>query len=114
MSRDERRPALPYIVLVILAALPPAALELVHLFGGRHVPAGQCEGIGWGCALSPADTAAFLLLLVLPITVVWLLIAMPVLALLRRRPGYRDLPAVAQGILPMIPLYVIAAVVLLL
>src|SRR4051812_4488931 len=116
MTHDEvvRRPVLPYVVLVVLAALPPVALELVHVFGDHSVPPGRCEGIGWGCTLSPADSAAFLLLFVLPVTLVWLLIAVPALALLRRRAGYRALPSVVQGVLPMIPLYVVAAAVLLL
>jgi hypothetical protein len=78
------------------------------------VPAGQCEGLGWGCTLSPADTAKLLLLFVLPVMVIWAIAATVALALLRRRPTYRAHSAVVQGLLPVAPVPLLFALLLLL
>jgi hypothetical protein len=53
--------------------------------------------------LSQANTARLILLFVLPGMVLWAAVAMVVLALLRRRPTYRDRPVVVQGLLPVAP-----------
>src|SRR4051794_26611478 len=97
------RAALPYALLLVFAALPPFGLELLAIFGDHNVPKGECEGLGGGCVLSPAATARLILLFVLPVMVLWAAGAMIVLALLRRRPGFRDRPAVVQGLLPVAP-----------
>lgn len=98
-----RREVLPYVVMLVCAALPPLALALFAVFGDHGVPPGRCEGLGGGCVLSPADTARLLLLFVLPIMVVWAAGALVALALLRRRSAYRARPAFVQGLLPMAP-----------
>ena len=113
-QRGVRREVLPYVVMLICTALPPLVLALISVFGDDTVPAGQCEGLGWGCTLSPADTAKLLLLFVLPVMVIWAAAAMVALALLRRRPGYRARSAVVQGLLPVAPVPLLFALLLLL
>ena len=109
-----RREVLPYVVMLVCAALPPLALALFAIFGDDSVPPGRCEGLGGGCVLSPADTARLLLLFVLPIMVLWAAGAMVALALLRRRPAYRARPAFAQGLLPMAPVPLVLLLLLFL
>src|SRR4051794_23629632 len=79
-----RHEVLPYVVMLTCTALPPLVLALISVFGDHSVPAGRCEGLGWGCVLSPASTARLLLLFVLPAMVVWSAGAMVALALLQR------------------------------
>lgn len=98
-----RREALPYVVMLTCTALPPLALALFSVFGAHSVPPGQCEGLGGGCVLSPANTARLLLLFVLPVMVIWAAGAMVALALLRRRSSYRARSVIVQGLLPMAP-----------
>ncbi len=111
MTRVERpgsgSSALPYVVMLAFAAVPPIVLELINVFGAHSVPAGECEGIGWGCTLSSSDTAKLLLLFVVPVCVVWAAAAAVVLALLRRRPSYRARPAVVQGLIPVAPTFLL-------
>ena len=112
--RGVRREVLPYVVMLTCTALPPLVLALVAVLGSDSVPEGQCEGLGWGCTLSPADTAKLLLLFVLPIMVIWAAAALVALALLRRRPGYRARSAFVQGLLPVAPVPLLFALLLLL
>jgi hypothetical protein len=98
-----RSSVLPYVAMLAFAALPPLLLELIGIFGDHSVPPGECEGIGGGCVLSPAGTARLILLFVLPVMVLWAAGAMIVLALLRRRPAFRERPAIVQGLLPVAP-----------
>jgi hypothetical protein len=109
-----RGEVLPYVVLLVCAALPPLGLALFGVFGDHGVPPGRCEGLGGGCVLSPANTAKLLLLFVLPIMVLWTAGAMVALALLRRRPAYRARPAIVQGLLPMAPAPLVVLLLLLL
>ena len=102
-----RNGALPYVLMLAFAAVPPVVLELINLFGDHSVPAGQCEGIGWGCVLSASDTAKLLLLFVIPVCVVWAAGSLVVLALLRRRPSYRARPAVVQALIPVAPTFLL-------
>lgn len=102
-GRTGVRSVLPYAAMLAFAALPPLALELIAIFGDHSVPRGQCEGLGGGCVLSPADTARLILLFVLPVMVLWAAVSMIVLTLLRRRPAYRARPAIVQGLLPVAP-----------
>lgn len=114
MPDTERaiRSMLPYVAMLVFAALPPVTLELIGIFGDHSVPRGQCEGLGGGCVLSPANTARLILLFVLPAMVLWAAVSMIVLALLRRRPGFRARPALVQGLLPIAPALVIIVAVL--
>lgn len=109
-----RREVLPYAVMLVCAALPPLALALFGVFGDHGVPPGRCQGLGYGCVLSPAKTAKLLLLFVLPVMAVWAAGAMVVLALLRRRPAYRARPAITQGLLPMAPVPIVLFILLFL
>jgi hypothetical protein len=110
MEQTDRhhRSVLPYVLMLAFAAMPPLALELIGVFGDHSVPKGQCEGLGWGCVLSPADVAKFLLLIVLPVMILWAAGAMVALTLLRRRARYRARPAIVQGLLPVVPALVLA------
>ena len=102
------------MTMLVCAALPPLVLALFGVFGSHEVPPGRCEGLGGGCVLSPANTAKLLLLFVLPIMVLWAAGAMVALALLRRRPSYRALPAIVQGLIPMAPVPLVFLLLLLL
>lgn len=103
VGRSATRSVLPYVVMLAFAALPPLVLELIGVFGDHSVPKGRCEGLGWGCVLSPANTARLILLFVLPVMVIWAAVSLIVLAMLRRRPTYRARPAIVQGLLPVAP-----------
>jgi hypothetical protein len=47
--------------------LPGAVLLVCYLFLPDHNANGQCSGIGFGCTLTPKDTAAFLALFAYPV-----------------------------------------------
>lgn len=113
-STGTRREALPYVVMLICTALPPLVLALIGVLGDHSVPPGECEGLGGGCVLSPADTAKLLLLFVLPAMVVWAAGAALALALLRRRPTYRARSPIVQGLLPVAPAPLLFILLLLL
>jgi hypothetical protein len=49
---------------------------------------GQCEGIGFGCALSPKDTTGLVAILLCPLLVVAGLLIMGVVAVTRRQRGW--------------------------
>ena len=51
----------PYLwVLGVLWLLPVLLVAGAWLVLPQDLPAGQCEGIGFGCTLSPADSALLL------------------------------------------------------
>lgn len=105
--------AVAHVALLVYAALPPVALLLIRIYGDHGPPEGRCEGIGWGCAPSQSHAAALMFLFVLPVMVVWAAAATAVLALLRRRPGFRAMPALLQGLLPILPAYALLLALLL-
>jgi hypothetical protein len=107
---EARRFVLPYVLMIVFAALPPGVLELISVFGSHRAPPGRCEGLGGGCVLSPANTARLLLLFVLPVMVLWAAIALVALTLLRRRESYRNRPAIVQAAVPVLPALVLMVV----
>jgi len=54
------------VALGLIWVLPAALLLLLYLTLPDYNASGQCEGIGWGCTLTPADGIAFLALLAAP------------------------------------------------
>lgn len=111
---DPRRAAIAHVTLLVFAALPLLVLLLIKIFGDRSAPEGQCEGLGFGCVPSQADTAALLLLFALPIMVLWAACGTLLLVFLRRRVRYRERPAILQGLLPVVPVLLITVVVVFL
>ncbi|TFV50463.1 hypothetical protein [Blastococcus sp. TF02A-35] len=59
---------------------------------------GQCEGIGFGCSLTPADGAQFLGLLAAPFLVVGGVAGSVLLAVLRARPAFARIAPVLQAL----------------
>ncbi|GIF49121.1 hypothetical protein DFJ67_3227 [Asanoa ferruginea] len=70
-----------------------AACGVGVLTQSDQVPEGQCEGIGWGCTMSPRDGSLFVLVLwVLPAALVSLLVCLVTVGVVaairdRRRKG---------------------------
>ncbi len=61
MDTSRRLRLRPYLwVLGLLWVLPAALVGVAWLVLPQDLPPGQCEGIGFGCTLSPADTAVLL------------------------------------------------------
>jgi hypothetical protein len=57
----------PYLwTLGVLWLLPGVLVALGWLVLPKDLPPGQCEGIGFGCTLSPADTVLLLGLMAAP------------------------------------------------
>ncbi len=104
---DTRGSALPYVLMLAFAAVPPVVLELINIFGDHSVPEGQCQGLGWGCVLSASDTAKLLLLFVVPVCVVWAAGAAVALTLLRRSERFRRRPVIVQALIPVAPTFLL-------
>jgi hypothetical protein len=100
---------LPYALILLIAVLPPLALALVAVFGSHSVPPGRCEGLGGGCVMSPAKTAQLFLLFVVPAMLLWAALALGALVFLRRRPGFRERPALVQVLPPVVPAVLLVA-----
>ena len=76
----------PYLwALGILWLLPAVAVLLGYLVLPKHNPSGQCEGIGFGCTLTPADTVVLLGMLAAPVLLVAGLVAVIVISLVQSR-----------------------------
>jgi hypothetical protein len=64
----QHRNRRPYVwALALLWALPAVAFSAWILTAPDHNPDGQCEGIGFGCTLTPHDGAVFLAMLSAPL-----------------------------------------------
>jgi hypothetical protein len=80
-----RRAARPYIwALGLLWVLPAVVIAVGYLVLPKDVAPGQCEGIGFGCELSPANNMLLMGALATPILFSAGLIAVVVIAFRRR------------------------------
>ena len=82
----QHRPSRPYAVaLGILWGLPLLLATFLHLTLPKHNASGQCDGIGFGCTLPPADAVLFIGLFATPVLFVAGLLACGTIALVQRR-----------------------------
>ena len=79
----------PYLwVIGLLWVTPAVGVVAAHLLLPDHNASGQCEGIGFGCATTPADSVVLMGLLASPFLLVTGVVAMTTIAVWqsRRRP----------------------------
>ena len=86
-DRDTRRhPARAYLwALGLLWLLPAVIVGFGYLVSPKDLPDGQCEGIGFGCSLSPADGVLLMGVLASPILFSAGLVAIFVITVVRNR-----------------------------
>jgi len=78
--------ARPYLVaLGLLWILPAIVVGLLHLLLPDDNPSGQCEGLGFGCTLTPSDGVLFLGFLAAPWLIGLGLLTCLVIAVLQAR-----------------------------
>lgn len=58
------------LVLGLFWVLPAVLVATLHWVLPDHNPSGQCEGIGWGCTPTPADSVLLLGFLAAPFLLV--------------------------------------------
>lgn len=76
----------PYAwALGILWALPAVVFSAALLTAPDHNPSGQCEGIGFGCTLTPHDGTVFLAVLSAPVLLLAGVLACLTIWVVRRR-----------------------------
>ncbi len=76
----------PYLWIVGLLWVGPALFVVgAHLMLPDENASGQCEGIGFGCATTPADTVVLLGILASPFLLLAGAVAMTVVALRQAR-----------------------------
>lgn len=76
----------PYLVVLgVLWLLPAATVAVLHLSLPDHNVGGQCEGLGWGCTLPPADGVVLLGMMAAPFLLPAGLLGCGVVALVRAR-----------------------------
>lgn len=76
----------PYAwTLGLLWGVPGAVVLVGYLVLSKDVPPGQCEGIGFGCTLSPADTLVLLGMMAAPFLAAAGAVAVVLIALIRGR-----------------------------
>ncbi len=81
----------PYAwVLGLLWGVPATIVLLGYLVLSKDVPPEQCEGIGFGCTLSPADTLALLGMMAAPFLAGAGAVAVVLIALVRGRSRSRQ------------------------
>jgi hypothetical protein len=94
-TRTSRTTGRPYVLLLGLIALAAAAYLLATGLAPDRNASGQCEGIGWGCTLTPRDTLLFLGFLgAIPALAIMLIVGCAVIATGIRR-GVRSGPGLA-------------------
>jgi len=80
----------PYVwALALLWALPAVGFAAWILTAPDHNPDGQCEGIGFGCTLTPHDGAVFLAAISTPVLLLAGGLACLTIWVLRRRAARR-------------------------
>ena len=80
------RSRLSYVwALALLWALPAVAFSAWILTAPEHNPDGQCEGIGFGCTLTPHDGAVFMAMISTPVLLLAGGLACLTIWVLRRR-----------------------------
>jgi len=85
-----RRSARPYLwVLGLLWLLPAVGVTVGYLLLPKHVEGAQCEGIGFGCQLPPADAVLFLAVIAGPFLVVAGALGCAVVAVVQARRARR-------------------------
>ncbi|MGZ4775716.1 MAG: hypothetical protein ACXVYW_10480 [Oryzihumus sp.] len=78
----------PYVVIALVFwALPAVVIAGYASMAPTHNISGQCEGIGFGCSLTPHDSAIMLGMMAAPVLLVVGLLAMGLVALVL---GVRD------------------------
>jgi Na+/proline symporter len=83
---NETRSARPYLwTLGIVWGLPALAVAVGYVVLPHELEGGGCEGIGFGCTLTPADTVLFLGVLASGPLLVAGLVAMVVIAVVQSR-----------------------------
>ena len=83
----------PYLLLAAVFWLAPlAAYAVAPWFLPNENSDGQCSGLGYGCALPPADSVRFVVWLFSPLFFFTGLLAMLVFTLLRWPAGPQDRP----------------------
>lgn len=115
MSGEEspsRSSVRPYLALFGFAALPPIVFGLLSTVASKDTSSEHCSG--FAPCLSMSDRANVLAVLLIPVMMVWAVGGMVALTRLRRRPRYRARPAVVQGLIPMVPAYVLVLFLILL
>ena len=80
------RTARPYLwTLGICWLLPAGAVAAGRALLPEHNASGQCEGLGFGCTLSPADGVVLLGLVAAPFLIVAGLVACVLIAVVQHR-----------------------------
>lgn len=100
MSTSPVRPRGARAALTVLGVLAFVVFAAVLLWAvlPDHNADGQCEGIGWGCSLTPRDGVAFVgLLLGVPVGIGTALCAAGYIALAERRGWFPRLGGVGLG-----------------
>ncbi|GAA1232680.1 hypothetical protein FB474_2951 [Oryzihumus leptocrescens] len=88
-----RKSPWPYVVIALLFwALPAVVIAGYASMAPTHNTGGQCEGIGFGCSLTPHDGAILLGMMAAPVLLVVGLLAMGLVALSRGVRDKRDQP----------------------
>ncbi len=78
----------PFLWVIGLLWVTPAVIVVAaHLLLPDHNASGQCEGIGFGCTPTPADTVVLLGLLASPFLLVAGAVALAAIALRQSRRG---------------------------
>ena len=83
----------PYLwTLGILWVLPAVAVLVGYLTLDKDVPPGSCEGIGFGCTLSPADGLVLVAMVIgVPVLIPAGIIGVVVVAVVQSRRARREL-----------------------
>lgn len=111
-ERPSGPSARPYLALLGFAALPPVVFGILGAVLSKDTSSEHCPG--FVPCLSTSDRANVLAVLLIPVMLLWALGGTAALTWLRRRPRFSARPAVVQGLLPMLPGYVLVLLLILL